>query len=50
MQENDPDVLQLLDECDQKWLSAWHNRQKRNTQTNEITFVVSLPYELPQQH
>ena len=44
MPEDDPDILQLLDESDADWVKLWRTAAKQDSNSNSVTFVV------PQMH
>lgn len=44
LEENDPDILQLLDELDKEWVKLWRKTaRKKKSSAKDITFIVIPP-------
>ena len=40
MPEDDPDILQTLDEQDKDWIKLWKKKINEVAEANKITFIV----------
>ena len=48
--EYDSDTLQLKDELDPEWVNLWHEEQKKQSTTKQLTIdCIPLENETPQQ-
>jgi hypothetical protein len=41
--EYDPELLQLKDELDQEWVNLWHEEQKKQPTTKQLTIDCIPP-------
>ena len=45
-QENDPDILQILDELDKEWVKNWRRETKKRFSQDELTVFLPLLKEV----
>ena len=45
-QENDPDILQFLDETNQEWIKCWRNPANKRVRTKQLAHIISQSDEI----